>query len=98
MELRFTAEVWEWQGQGAWCFLSLPKDYYDELKSISAGPKRGFGSMRVEVTVGKTSWSTSIFPDSKSGTFLLPVKKDVRNKEKIAIGDSVKVHVKLVDL
>lgn len=98
MELKFTTELWEWQGQGAWCFLSVPKKYYATLKDVSTGPKHGFGSLRVEASIGKSAWKTSIFSDNKSGTFLLPVKKDVRKKENIAIGDIVKTNLRLVDV
>ena len=41
----------------------------------------GFGSLRVEVTIGATRWQTSIFPDNKRGTCVLPVKKAVRQAE-----------------
>lgn len=50
--------------------------------------KRGWGSLQVKVTVGKTSWDTSIFPDSKRGAYLLPIKSEVRKKEDITV-DSI---------
>ena len=98
MEIEFTAKLWEWQGQGAWCFVSLPSEYYETIKEFSAGPKRGFGSLRIEATIGKISWRTSIFPDSKTRTYLLPVKKYVRGKAHIKVGDSVKVNLILVEV
>jgi hypothetical protein len=55
---------------------------------------RGFGSIRVRAQIGKTGWSTSIFP-VKDGTYLLPVKATVRQKEGIEIGDSVSVRLTL---
>ena len=51
--------------------------------------KRGWGSLPVTVTIGKTSWKTSIFPDAKAGAYLLPLKADVRKKEKILASDTV---------
>jgi len=57
-----------------------------------------FGSVRVAVTIGTTSWRTSIFPDSKTGTYLLPVKKEVRDAEKLQTGDDVRARVQIVDL
>ncbi|PJE65190.1 DUF1905 domain-containing protein [Candidatus Saccharibacteria bacterium CG10_big_fil_rev_8_21_14_0_10_47_8] len=98
MELTFKAELWEWQGQGAWCFISLPKKYYEEIRLINAAPKRGFGSVRVEATIGKTAWRTSIFPDSKSRSYLLPVKKDVRKNEDLQIGNTTSVKVRLLEV
>jgi hypothetical protein len=49
----------------------------------------------VQVTLGKTSWKTSIFPDKKSGTYLLPLKVDVRRKEEITHGDSVNFSIQI---
>ena len=97
MEMTFTAELWEWQGQGAWCFVSLPKQYYDEIKAINSSPYRGFGSVKIEASVGKTVWKTSIFPDTKSGIYLLPIKKTIRKAESLNIGSVVYIKVRLPD-
>jgi hypothetical protein len=47
------------------------------------------------VEIGKSLWQTSIFPDSKSGSYLLPVKKAVRLKEGLVEGKSVSVAITL---
>jgi len=54
--------------------------------------------VRVDVTVGATSWRTSIFPDSKTGTYLLPVKKAVRLAEHLEAGGEVRAQLQVVDL
>lgn len=54
-------------------------------------PKRGFGSVRISALIGNTSWQTSIFPDKKSGCYFLPLKADVRKKEKLIDGQTVSV-------
>lgn len=68
---------------GAWRFLHVNKKVSDEIKKKYAGKAVGFGSIRVIVKVGKTTWNTSIFPDKKSGTYLLPTKASVRKSEGI---------------
>ncbi|MCY7364762.1 MAG: DUF1905 domain-containing protein [Frankiaceae bacterium] len=50
----------------------------------------------IHVTVGGTTWSTSIFPDTKRGAYLLPVKKDVRRREGLEVGDRLSVALELV--
>lgn len=87
--------MWKWNGAGAWYFCTLPKTYTVQIKSASK-VRRGWGSVRVRVTIGSTAWDTSIFPDSKSGTYLLPIKKTVRLKEELEEGDSMRITVKLV--
>ncbi len=91
----FEAELWLWQGTTgtAWVFLTLPKDISEEIHEVqeSLGPRKGFGSVRVEAAVGDTAWRTSVFPDKGSGCYVLPVKKAVRLAEDIEIGDVVAV-------
>lgn len=93
MVITFTAPLWLWNGKGAWHFVTLPVDDSQIIKM--AVPRRGWGSVRVKARIGETSWATSIFPDSKSGAYLLPVKADVRKTEGIAPGDAVEVTLSL---
>jgi hypothetical protein len=96
--LEFSASLWRYPGAGGWHFVSLPPEICDDITGMAAGIRRGFGSVRVAVTVGATSWRTSIFPDSKAGTYLLPVKEAVRAAEQLETGDDVRVRVQIVDL
>lgn len=90
----FTAELFVWgDGQpSSWFFLALPEDVSDELRA-EAGEPRGFGSIRVEVTVGGTTWSTSVFPSTEHRGFVLPVKKAVRAAEGLDDGDRMDVRL-----
>jgi hypothetical protein len=72
-----------------WHFITIPEDVSEEIKDRFGDKKRGRGSLPVEVTVGTTTWQTSIFPDKKANTYLLPIKADVRNKEGIAANTAV---------
>ena len=98
MEIAFQAELWEWHGKGAWYLVTLPIEYSEQVKIFSTQPRKGFGSVRVEATIGKTIWKTSIFPDTKSSSYILPVKKDVRIKEKLEAGNSMPVLIRLFEL
>ena len=60
-----------------------------EIKEKFGAKPRGFGSIPVHVTVGKTSWETSIFPDKKSATYVLPLKAAIRKKEGIYAEDMI---------
>ena len=51
--------------------------------------------MRVHVRIGETVWATSVFPEKASGSYLLPVKKSVREKEGFDAGDKVTVRLDL---
>jgi hypothetical protein len=78
-----------------WHFTGIPKKESEEIKKESV-VKAGFGSIPVEVTVGKTKWKTSIFPDKRSGTYLLPLKAEVRKKEKIFSEDDIYLTIELI--
>lgn len=95
--VEFEAELWVWDARRAdtWTFVSLPADASDAI-GARVGPRRGFGSVRVRVTVGATTWQTSIFPDSERG-YVLPVKRAVRAAEGLDPGDTATVRVELVD-
>jgi hypothetical protein len=94
-DFAFAAELWRWK-DGSWFFLTLPPDVATDLR-LEAGPPRGFGSVRVEVTLGASVWRTSVFPDAESDSFVLPVKKAVRLAAGIDEGDTCEVALRLVD-
>lgn len=94
---RFVAELWRWRGEAAWYFLTLPHDVTDHIDETHDQPRAGFGSRRVEVTVGSTTWRTSVFPDRNAASYLLPVKRAVRDAEGLTDGDPVTVRLSLVE-
>ena len=94
-EHRFSAELWEADAADAWVFLTLPPEVSEEIREVPR-PPRGFGSVRVEVTVGGTTWRTSVFPDARSGCYVLPVKRAVRQAEDLEVGDTAQVGLVLV--
>lgn len=89
--------VWLYPGESAnWHFFTIPKKESSEIKETYKGLTRGWGSIPVEVTIGKTTWKTSIFPDSKSGTFILPIKAMVRKREEVYEGDPCTISLKVL--
>ena len=94
----FESVVTLWKPDSAWHFATVPEDASDEIAARMEGFTRGFGSVRVDVTIGATTFSTSLFPDSDSGCYVLPLKKAVRVAEGIVAGGTTRVHLELVDL
>ena len=95
----FRSELVPWtNGKGSWVFATVPVDEADEIKEI-VPRRRGFGSVKVLASVGGVAWTTSIFPDSKTDTFVLPVKAAVRKKAGVDLGDVVEIELEvLLDL
>ncbi len=100
MVVDFDAELWIWDARRAdsWTFVSLPAEASEEIRELADGPRRGFGSVRVKVTIGGSTWRTSIFPDGARGVYVLPVKRAVRRAESLDAGDVAAVTVELVDV
>jgi len=88
-------KVWLYPGMAGWHFVTLPKKQSAEIKARFGLMKRGWGSLSIVITIGKTSWKTSIFPDKKAGAYLLPLKAEVRRKENITAGDTITFSVEV---
>lgn len=82
-------EVWRYPGAGGWHFLTLPVAESEIIRQTYGSLEQGWGSLAVEVAIGRTRWKTSLFWDSKSDSYLLPLKAEVRKREKIEAGDTV---------
>ena len=61
----------------AWHWAELPEELTEVVDRFTGGPSGGWGSVKVEATIGETTWNTSLFL-SDAGTYLLPVKQPVR--------------------
>ena len=93
---KFSAKVWIYPGmKGAWHFLSVPKKKSAQIKKVFGALAGGWGSLPVDVAIGKTSWKTSIFPDKKSASYILPLKSAVRKKENIKEGNITNCVIKI---
>lgn len=93
---RFEAELWEADAMDTWVFVTLPPDVSEEIR-LTSGPRRGFGSVRVEASVGGSIWRTSVFPDASSRCYVLPVKRAVRRAEEVDVGDTATFTVSMVE-
>jgi hypothetical protein len=89
VDARFTAELFEWRGPAPFYWLPLPAGVCDDVRGEAAAATYGWGAIPVRVRIGGTEWETSLLP--RDGGYLLPVKKDVRTRERFGDGDTVTV-------
>jgi hypothetical protein len=95
VELGFSARLWRWEARTElWVFVSLPADLSAEVQDVPR-PRSGFGAVPVRVTCGRSTWTTSIFP-GVTETHVLPVKKAVRTKEGLELGDLAEFRLELL--
>ena len=93
MNIEFNAKIIFWRGPAPWFFVTVPAKESRDLKAISNLVTYGWGVIPVTVRIGKTVWTTSLFP--KDGRYLVPIKASVRKAEKLDKGDKVTVRLEV---
>lgn len=102
MQFTFDAELYPWTPKkqtggdaSTWVFVSLPQDVSDAVDDATS-LTGGFGSVKVNVQLGASTWSTSLFPSKELATYVLPVKKAIRSAESVDTGDTALFTIELV--
>jgi len=96
VHFEFEAEVFRWASNPAFFMVSLPLEASQEIRGISEGLTNGFGSLNVEAKIGTFVWRTSIFPESKTGCFDLPLKAAVRKANALIEGSKTVVSIEVL--
>jgi hypothetical protein len=89
MELEFSNQMIEWRGPAPFYYVPVPQDLSDQIRQTAKLVSYGWGVIPVKVTIGRTDFTTSLFP--KDGIYLVPIKNAVRLPEKLALGQSIDV-------
>ena len=95
VELRFGGEVVWWRGPAPYHFVALPETQAARLRVVASRVTYGWGCVPATVTLGGTTFTTSIFP--KDGGFMVPVKVAARRAEGVELGDDVTLVVVVED-
>lgn len=93
MRLRFSGEIWYWRGPSPFYFVSVPEEQCRDLREVAAALSYGWGCLPVTVTLGDSTWQTSMFP--KDGGYIVPVKAKVRRAEDVDEGMVVDLRLAL---
>ncbi len=91
MNIEFDAPIWYWRGPSPFYFVTVPDDLSDALKTISRSVTYGWGMIPVQARIGRSRWTTSLFP--KDGAYIVPLKAAIRRAEGLAEGDVVTVRL-----
>ncbi|MDQ5952836.1 MAG: hypothetical protein QG551_64 [Patescibacteria group bacterium] len=87
-------KVWRWPGVGGWHFVYVDGTIKEKIKKVAK--PYGSGFVKIEASLGKTSWQTALFPHTKENSYLISIKQNVRKKEDVFEGDEVKIKIKLI--
>lgn len=89
----FSARTWQHASPGGWYFVSLPVDMAAEIRANLKWQEEGWGRLKAIAQIGQTKWETAIWFDTKHNTYLLPLKTEVRKKERIEANQTIDVIV-----
>lgn len=81
--------MWYWRGPAPWHFVTVPDEHVPDLAEAATRVSYGWGCVPVTARIGGTTFTTALFP--KDGAYIVPVKADVRRKERLEDGDTVSV-------
>lgn len=87
LKLEFESEVIYWRGPAPFYFLKIPTEEAVRIKKISSQVTYGWGVIPSNVTIGQVEFYTALIP--KDDSYLLPLKKTVREELKIDLGENV---------
>ena len=82
----FNANIELFPGKAGWHYVRVPQRL---VKDLPVPPKWQF--IKVNATVGGTTWKTSLLPYGDGSQFLA-IKKDIRKKENLAVDDTITVN------
>ena len=81
----FTATVKLFERNMGWHYVSVPTELSKPLEYLSDR-----GLIAVDAMVGKSSWPTSLLPMG-DGTHFIALPAKVRKKEKLSLGEEIKI-------
>ena len=93
MDLEFSGEIIHWRGPAPFHFVATPEEPSAAIEAVSSLVTYGWGAIPVRARIGRTEFTTSLFP--KDERYLVPIKVAVRRAEQLALGDRVTVRLRL---
>jgi hypothetical protein len=93
MDLHFSGEIIHWRGPAPFHFVEVPQEQSAAIEAVSSMVTYGWGAIPVRARIGRTEFTTSLFP--KGDMYLVPIKVAVRRAEGLALGDEVAIHLEL---
>lgn len=85
--------MWKYKGTAGWHFVTLPKLLSKKIRQAHGLSEEGWGRLKTKASIENTSWQTAIWYDSKSDSYLLPIKSDIRKKFNLLINSELKIHL-----
>lgn len=96
MKYAITGKARIYPGLAGWHFIYVGKKESEAIKMRHDKKRTGFGYVPVSVTLGKSTWKTTLFPSKKEGVYLLAIKAGIRKQEGVDEGDTITVRCRVL--
>ena len=93
VEYSFTATVWQHSPPGGWYFVTVPQEISNEIREHFRDFEEGWGRLSVMAETGNAAWNTAIWFDTSHNKYLLPLKSEIRKKEKLGINQEIQIKI-----
>ena len=93
MNIQFEGRIFTWRGPSPYYFVTVPDEEAAHIKAIARSVTYGWGVIPATVQIGRTRWTTSLFP--KDGRYLVPLKDKIRKAENLNEGDTVTIQLQI---
>ncbi len=94
VDFEVVGEIIEWRAPAPHLFVVMSEDDSSELRE-QPELSYGWGCIPARVTVGATTFSTSLMP--RDGRHLVPLKVAVRRAKDLGAGDTISLNVQISD-
>ena len=84
--------IWQWSGDMPWHFVTISKADTEKLRA--AFPCAAM--VKVEARIEDIEWLTSLFYSREGQAYIMPIKKDIRQKLGLFHGEEVEVSIKVL--
>lgn len=92
----FKGKIWKHKGASSWHFVTLPPKVSSIIRKAHGLSEEGWGRLKATASIGNCKWQTAIWFDTKAKSYLLPIKAEIRRKERAIEGSQVSVSLYLI--
>lgn len=96
MTVELTGKVFYWRGPAPFYFVATPAKQTKQIAEVARRVSYGWGCIPCDITVGGTTTYTALIP--KDGSYLVPLKAQLRKAEGIEEGDDVTLTIELANV
>jgi len=87
------AVLWRHKSAGGWYFVTIPQEISKEIRDNLQWQEEGWGRMKASAIIKEHQWDTAIWFDTRTNSYVLPIKAQIRKKLSLEEGDIIDIRV-----